>query len=99
MATRRAGGHRPARERAVEIEMGRCAVDLDEGLRFDGGLEQAVVIELVARAIRNKAIGWMRDHRDQRVPHRGDIACQELLGRMAMALVQRGEHDVELLED
>ncbi len=99
MATRGAGGDRAARERAVQVEVRRRAVDLDDRAGLDGHREQPVVVEIVARPVRHQPVGRVRDERDQRMLHRREIALQQLVGRVAGALVQRRQHDVEPLED
>ena len=88
-----------AGEGAIEIQVRRRTVDLDERLRLDGRLEQPLVVELVAGSIGNEAIGGMRHHRHQGMAHRADITREKLLGRVAMTLVQRCQDDVEALED
>ena len=67
----RAGGDGAAREGAIEIQMRRRAVDLDDGSGFDGSLEQPVVVELVAAADTGmrRLVGCVMID-DQRVPHR-----------------------------
>jgi hypothetical protein len=52
-----------AGEGAIEIQVRRRTVDLDERPGLDGGLEQPLVIELVTGSIGNEAIGGMRHHR------------------------------------
>jgi hypothetical protein len=55
----RASGDRAPRERAVKVQVRRCAVDFDERLRLDGGFEEPVVIELVGRPVGNESVGWV----------------------------------------
>ena len=60
---RGAGGDRPPRERAVEIEVRRRPVDLDDRAGLDRHLEERVVVEIVAGLVRHEPVGRMRDQR------------------------------------
>src|SRR5262245_14496150 len=93
-----ASGYCAARQGAVEIEMRRRAVDLDDGVRLGGDLEQPIVVEIVAGAVRYEAIGRMGDHRHQRMTHCLDVALHQLLRSLSRGFVQRRQHDVESLE-
>jgi hypothetical protein len=88
-ADRRAGADRLARERAVQVEMRRRAVDFDDRTAFCGCREQTEIVEVVSAAVRQLTIGGMRDHRDERMTHRAQIALEELVGRMARASCRR----------
>src|SRR5947207_11627359 len=91
--------NRAPRQRAVHVEMRRRPVHLEEGSGFNGGLEQPIVIEIVSLLMRNHAVGRMRNERDQRMLHGAEVAAEQLIARMAYALVERREHEVEPLED
>ena len=74
-----AGGDGSPRQGAVEIEVGRRPVDLDDRARLDRHLEERVVIEIVTGLVRHETVGRMRDQRHERMLHRGAIAPEQVL--------------------
>ena len=94
-----AGGDGATRERPVEIEVRRRAVDFDDRARLGCGREDPVVVEVVAAPVRDEPVGRMRDDGDHRVLHRGQIPALERRGRLAGIVVERRQDDVELLQD
>src|SRR5688572_8128718 len=85
---RHAGSDGRARARAVHVEMARGAVDLEGGAGLGRSGVDRLEIEVVSGAAADEAIGWMRDHVDERMPDRRQAPSREPGAVVAGPVVQ-----------
>ena len=93
-----AGGNRPPRHGAVHVEMAGGPVDLHDGARLDGCLEEPGLVECVAGPSGDETVGRMGDDLDQRMPHGCNVSIRQPRSGVRSRVVKRREDDVECLE-
>ena len=86
---------RRLRVRRSQVEPVRAAVDLEEGARPGGGLDDGLDVELVPVPAPEQPARRMGDHVDVRVLDRGEQPARRPLGVLTLADVQRGDDPVE----
>ena len=67
--------------------------------RFRRRREQTIVVQVVAGSVRDQPVRRVRDQRDEWMAHRLQITTQQLARLLSGTLVERSEHDIELLEN
>ena len=95
----RAAGRGAAGQGAVQIQVVRGTVHFDGRAAAGRRLEQPIEVEVVSRVAAGRPVGGMGDHVHEGVVDRPQIAVEQAAGVVAGAVVQRGQHDIELRED
>ena len=80
---------------AVQIEVGRGAVDLERGAGLDRGGVYRVVVERIARPSSHEPIRRVGDYRHERVANRARCSGPSALAVLLRRVVERREDDIE----